>query len=236
MIDPRFRAFAHRGGSNEAPENSLSAFRNAAALGFVYLETDVRPTRDGVAVLHHDATLDRTTDGCGPVRERLWRDLAHVHHPDGTPPLRLEHLLEALPDTHITVDAKEDASVMAIADAVRRTGAHDRICIASFSPARLRRLRALLPGVESGAHPGEVLRLRAGLGPLPRAHRVQVPPRAFGMSLVDGAFLARARAHGLAVDVWTVDDPREMTRLIDLGVDGIMTDSPGILREVLAAR
>ncbi|MEY3734528.1 MAG: hypothetical protein RL347_1887 [Actinomycetota bacterium] len=236
MIPPDFRAYAHRGGSREAPENSLTAFRHAVCVGFLHLETDVRPTRDGVAVLHHDATLDRTTDGRGPVRDLLWRDLAHVHHSDGTTPLRLEELLEALPGTHITVDAKEEASVLAIADAVRRTGCHDRICIASFSPARLARLRALLPGVESGAHPGEVIRLRAGVGSLPRASRVQVPARAFGVDLATSSFIDRARARGLSVDVWTVDDPAEMSRLLDLGVDGIMTDSPSILRDVLDNR
>lgn len=232
-----FRAYAHRGGSREAAENSLTAFERAMALGLRYLETDVRPSRDGVAVLHHDATLERTSDGCGPVRVRTWRELRDVRLADGSAPLRLEELLEALPDAHLTIDAKEAGSVPAIADAVRRSGAEGRVCIASFSPRRLERLRRLLPNVESGAHPWEVARLRSRRGvTLPRAHRVQVPLRAFGMALAEQAFIDRAHACGLAVDVWTVDDPARMHRLLDLGVDGIMTDSPSVLREVLAAR
>ena len=234
---PEFRAYAHRGGSLEACENSLSAFRRAAGLGFTYLETDVRPTRDGVAVLHHDAGLDRTTDGQGPVRMRTWREVQAVHLADGSTPLRLEELLEELPHAHLTIDAKEAGAVPAIADAVNRSGAGNRVCVTSFSPARLNRLRRLLPHVESGAHPGEVLRLRFGtplLRALPRVTRVQVPPRAFAVPLVRASVIARARRLGLGLDVWTVDDPAQMRDLISLGVDGIMTDRPSALRDVLA--
>lgn len=245
VASSEFRAYAHRGGSAEAAENSITAFQRAAGLGFTYLETDVRPTRDGVAVLHHDAHLDRTTDGRGLVRDRLWRDLRTIRLSDGTAPLRLEELLESLPHHHVTVDAKEAGSVAAIVDAVNRSNARDRVCVASFSARRLSRLRHLLPGVESGAHPWEVLRLRSFAGPrtgstrssaLPRAHRVQIPTRAFGVDLAEPDFISRAHAGGLAVDVWTVDDPDQMHRLIDLGVDGIMTDAPSVLSRVLASR
>lgn len=236
-----FRAYAHRGGSWEAPENSLAAFRRATELGrraqsVAYLETDVRPSRDGVAVLHHDARLDRTTDAVGPVRERTWSQLRSVQLADGSAPLRLEELLEELPGAHVTLDAKEPGSVAAIADAVRRTRSSSRICVTSFSPDRLGRLRAMLPGVESGAHPREVARLRLGSTPagLPRPVRVQVPPSAFGIPLVTQAFIARAHSLGLAVDVWTVNDASQMKRLLEMGVDGIMTDSPTTLFDVLA--
>lgn len=231
-----FRAFAHRGGAREAPENSLAAFSRAAGLGFIHLETDVRPTRDGVAVLHHDATLDRTTDGRGAVRNLTWRDICAVRMEDGSTPLRLEELLEELPHAHITIDAKEAGSVVALVEAVRRCRAVDRICVTSFSARRLQRARRLLPPhTESSAHPWEVLALRAlprDLA-LPRVQRVQVPVQSLGFTLVEPGFIARAHRLGLAVDVWTVDDPLEMRRLLALGVDGIMTDSPSVLREVL---
>jgi len=234
VVPPVFRAYAHRGGGREAAENSLAAFRHAQRLGYVYLETDVRPTRDGVAVVFHDATLDRTTDAGGRVRDLTWRDVGFVRLHDGSTPLRLEELLEEFPESHVTVDAKESGSVAAIADAVRRTGSRDRVCVTSFSARRLDQLRRLLPDVESGAHPREVLSLRVFGRPLPRATRVQVPTRAFGMVLTDASFLARAHRRGLAVDVWTIDDPDEMRRLLDLGVDGIMTDSPSLLLDVVA--
>ena len=244
-----FRPYAHRGGSRESPENSLAAFRHATALGFRYLETDIRPTRDGVAVVHHDARLERTTDGRGLVRDRTWQEMRSVRLNDGTTPLRLEELLEEFPDAHVTVDAKEAGSVVALADAVRRSTASDRVCVSSFSAQRLIRARRLRPpGTESSAHPWEVLALRASpsgaawptrratSSRLPRAHRVQVPLRAFGLALVEPGLLARAHRAGLAVDVWTVDDAAEMHRLLDLGVDGIMTDAPSVLRAVLESR
>lgn len=232
-----FRAYAHRGGAREAPENSLAAFRNASSVGICFLETDVRPTRDGVAVLMHDARLDRTTDSRGPVHDLTWDRVRRTRLVDGSAPLRLEELLEEFPDAHVTVDAKEDGSVTAIADAVRRAQAVSRVCIASFSRQRLGRLRALLPDAESGAHPWEVARLR--FWPprsLPRVTRVQVPPTALGMPVAGDGLLSRARARGLAVDVWTIDAPHEMAALLDLGVDGIMTDSPSVLMDVLAHR
>ena len=234
-----FRAYAHRGGAREATENSLTAFRQAAALGFTHLETDVRPTRDGVAVLHHDADLGRTTDGKGKVRDHTWRQIRSVRLADGSTPLRLEELLEDLPDAHVNVDVKEEGSVVALAEAVRRSNAASRVCVTSFSARRLTRARHLMPpGTESSAHPWEVLNLWAlpRPRPLPHVSRVQVPVRALGVTLVDPGFLARAHGIGLAVDVWTVDDPGEMRRLLDLGVDGIMTDSPRVLRAVLEER
>ena len=234
-----FRAYAHRGGALEATENSLAAFRQAAALGFTYLETDVRPTRDGVAVLHHDADLTRTTDGSGKVRDHTWQQLRSVRLADGSAPLRLEELLEDLPDAHVNVDVKEEGSVIALAEAVRRSNAASRVTVTSFSARRLSRARHLMPpGTESSAHPWEVLTLRAlpRPRPLPRVARVQVPVRAVGVTLVEPGFIARAHRLGLAVDVWTVDDPREMHRLLDLGVDGIMTDSPRVLHRVLEER
>ena len=218
-LSPGFRAYAHRGGAREAPENSLAAFRHATALGYRHLETDVRPTRDGVAVVHHDSRVDRTTDGSAP--------------------LRLEELLEEFPDAHLNIDVKEDGSVVALADSLRRTSASDRVCVTSFSASRLGRARRMLPpGTESSAHPWEVMALRAlpRAGALPRVHRVQIPVRAAGITFADARFVDRAHRRGLAVDVWTIDDPGQMHRLLDLGVDGIMTDSPSVLREVLAHR
>lgn len=234
-----FRAYAHRGGAREATENSITAFRQAASLGFTYLETDVRPTRDGVAVLHHDADLDRTTDGSGKVRNHTWGQIRSVRLADGSTPLRLEELLEDLPDARVNVDVKEAGSVVALAEAVRRSNAAGRVCVTSFSARRLNQARRLLPtGVESSAHPWEVLGLRAlpRTPALPRVTRVQVPVRALGITLVEPGFLTRAHSQGLSVDVWTVDDASEMHRLLDLGIDGIMTDSPGVLRDVLQQR
>ena len=235
-----FRAYAHRGGALEACENSPAAFGAAVGLGYRFLETDVRPTSDGVAVVHHDATLDRTTSLSGPVRELSWREVRRAVLDNGESPWRLEELLEAFPGAHVNIDLKEAGVVSPALDAIRRTRAWPRVTITSFSTARLRRVRRITPPwVETSAGPREVVAHRLGfpewLSP-GAAHRLQVPHRIRGRLVVDPAFLARARARSLAVDVWTVDDATDMAHLLDLGVDGIMTDAPGVLRDVLRAR
>lgn len=244
-----FRPYAHRGGPEAATENSPAAFAAAVALGYRFLETDVRPTRDGVAVVHHDATLDRTTDLSGPVRARSWAEVRRATFPVGGSPLRLEELLDTFPESYVNVDVKESAVVAPTLDAVRRTGAWHRVCVTSFSTARLAAVRRATPSwVETAAGPREVVAHRIGLtgspslvprrrSGIPRLpHRLQVPHRLRGRSLVDAAFVRRAHARGLAVDVWTVNDPADMERLLDLEVDGIMTDAPTLLRDVLRAR
>lgn len=240
-----FRAYAHRGGAAEHPENSPTAFAHAVGLGYEFLETDVRPSRDGVAVLHHDATLDRTTDGHGLVRNQSWRHLRSLRLAEGSSPMRLEELLEAYPQATLNVDVKEPGSVTATLDAVSRCAAWTRVCVTSFARRRLQRMRRhTLATVTTAAVPSEVGAFRLAPGRLSPGllsadrgpDRLQVPLRLAGRPLVDAAFVAGAHRVGLAVDVWTVDDARVMEELLELGVDGIMTDRPSVLRHVLQSR
>ncbi|MEK9736702.1 MAG: glycerophosphodiester phosphodiesterase family protein, partial [Candidatus Nanopelagicales bacterium] len=158
---------------------------------------------------------------------------------DGATPLRLEELLESYSDIWVNVDVKEPGSVPAVHAAVERCRAWHRVCVTSFSARRTSRMRGLTAPV-TAAHPIEVLAHRGALPwpqPPPEGQlRLQVPPSVLGRPLVTEGFLARAQARGLAVDVWTIDDPAQMHRLLDLGVDGIMTDRPTALREVLLSR
>ena len=239
----RVRAYAHRGGTEVAPENTMASFAHAWSLGYVDLETDVRATRDGVAVVMHDATLDRTTDRSGTIRDMTWADVARarVGGTEGVP--RLDDLLGAFPLARVNLDVKESAAIAPLADAVRRAGAERRVCITSFSRSRLRAARRCLPvGVATAAHPPEVLRamllVRAGrpvtFGP---GVRLQVPLRVLGEpGRLRTDLLSAARAAGIPVDVWTVNDRPTMETLLDRGVDGIMTDRPVLLREVLLER
>ena len=234
-------AFAHRGGGGEKPENTLAAFAHAVELGFRYVETDVRVTRDGVAVTFHDPTLERATDGRGRVREHTWAELRRVKVAGREPVARLDDLLGAWPDLRVNLDPKSDAAVGPLAEAVRRTGAIERVCVASFSDGRLRRLRRELgPRLCTSLGPLGVARLRlASLG-LPgggfRAGAAQVKARPFGVPYVDRALLAAARRHGLDVHVWTVDEPDHMDSLLDLGVAGLMSGRPRVLKAVLQRR
>jgi glycerophosphoryl diester phosphodiesterase len=236
-------AFAHRGGAAEGDENTADAFRRAVDLGFRYVETDVHATADGVPVVFHDATLARLTGRAGRVGALRWTDLATVRVGGAAAIPRLDEVLDAWPEIRFNIDVKAGAGAAPTVDAVRRAGALDRVLLASFSDARLALLRRLAgPAVATSLGMRAVAALRlASLARTPlrlpaSAVAAQVPVRHGRLRVVDRAFLARAHRLGLQVHVWTVDDPAEMNRLLDLGADGIMTDRVEVLRDVYAAR
>jgi glycerophosphoryl diester phosphodiesterase len=249
-------AIAHRGGAREAPENTLDAFRAAAALGYAHMETDTRVTRDGVAVAFHDESLDRTTDLRGPVaaltiEEVQAADAGYRFSPDkgttfpfrgrGVRIPRLDELLHELPQARFTVDPKEDAAVEPLAAVLDELDAWERVCVGSFSDRRLRRIRELGRGracTSMGPAAVALARLASVAGRMPRlgAQAIDVPVRTGAVRIVTARFVAAAHHAGLRVNVWTIDDEQAMHELLDLGVDGIMTDCPILLREVFAAR
>jgi glycerophosphoryl diester phosphodiesterase len=233
-------AFAHRGGAGDWPENTMPAFEAAVALGYRYVETDVHVTADGVLVAFHDERLDRVTDATGLIRELPW-EVVRTALVDGRQPIPLlADILGTWPHLRVNIDPKHDSAVEALADVIVRTGALHRVCVGSFSDRRIDRLRAMLgDGLCTGMGPAAIGRLRAASYGWP--HRpvddcAQVPVRRGPVVLVDDRFVRTAHRLGVQVHVWTVDDPVEMARLLDLGVDGIMTDRPAVLKDVLVAR
>lgn len=253
-------AFAHRGGAALWPENTLAAFEGAIALGYRYIETDVHVTKDGAIVCFHDDTLERTTNGRGPLAaltlDELSRlDAGYRFTRDGrTFPYRgrglrvptLEEALALHPDVRLNLEIKPRHAKMerALWDEIDRLDAHDRVLVAAAHDPCVHRFRALRPRSPIPTSPGYrgVLRfwlgVRTGLCRFERYpfHALQVPPRHRGLTIVDRAFVDTAHEHGLHVHVWTIDDPCEMHRLLDLGVDGVMTDRPDILKDVMQAR
>lgn len=240
-------AFAHRGGAFhpeiEGLENTLAAFEHAVALGYSYLETDVQATRDGVVLAFHDAQLDRVTGTRGAVADLTRADVstALIGGRESIP--ALEELLEHLPAARFNVDIKSTAAVAPLAELVRRTGSHDRVCVGSFSERRLRTFRRLA-GPKVATSIG-VLGIAAHtwlpVPPLPALLRgpgaaFQVPRHNRGVRIVDEAFVRRAHERDIPVHVWTIDDPQEMHELLDMGVDGMMTDRTDLLRGVLLER
>ncbi len=230
-------AFAHRGGASEAPENTLPAFEHAVRLGYTYLETDAHVTADGVVVAFHDPDLGRTCGRPGTIAELPWSEVAAARV-DGREPIPLlEDLLGAFPGARVNIDAKSDAVVDGLVSVIRRTGALPRVCLGSFSDRRLRRLRSALGAAAcTSAGPAEIAGFLAARRPVGAWQALQVPIRQGRVTIVTERFVERAHHHGRHVHVWTVDDPGEMDRLLDLGVDGIMTDRPTVLRERLEAR
>ena len=249
-------AFAHRGGSKERPENTMAAFQAAVELGYTYLETDAQLTRDGVVLAFHDESLDRVTDLVGAVGDRTLEevrraDAGYRFSLDGgrTHPFRgtgvaistLEEVLTALPTSRFHIDAKTEEVVAPLATLIERLGVADRVCIGSFSDRRLRRFRRLTGGrvcTSMGKRAIATARLSSLFGRMLSAGAgcVEVPLAQAGIRIVDRVFIRAVHREGLQVHVWTIDDRAQMERLLDLGVDGIMSDRPTLLREVLQAR
>jgi glycerophosphoryl diester phosphodiesterase len=240
---PGVLAFAHRGGALEhAPfENTMAAFEAAVAQGYRYLETDVHATADGALLAFHDDRLDRVTDRTGRIAELPLRSVAEAKVGGQEPIPLLEDLLGAFPRARVNIDPKDDRAVEPLAEVIRRTGSQDRVCCGSFSDKRLARLRKLVgPGLCTSLGPAGTARLRASSYGVPAGRLpspcVQVPHRYRGRTLTDARFVDTAHRLGLQVHVWTVDEEEEMDELLDLGVDGIMTDRPTLLRSVLERR
>lgn len=230
-------AFAHRGGQGNETENTLAAFRHAVELGYTYLETDVHTTADGVLVAFHDPDLRRTTGGDGVIEEMTWDELRNVRVGGLEPIPRFDELVETFPEARWNIDCKADSSVEALAAAIRRHRLLERCCVGSFSDRRLRRLRRILgAGLCTSLSPGQIGWWRATGRGSDGADCAQVPTRQYGIDIVTEQSVARSHRSGLPVIVWTIDDEPEMRRLLDLGVDGIMTDRAGLLRSVLEER
>jgi glycerophosphoryl diester phosphodiesterase len=215
----------------------MAAFERAVELGYRYLETDVRATADGVALAFHDSRLDRVTDMHGRVEDLPWSQVRQARIAGREPIPLLADLIAAWPHTRINIDVKAEPVIGPTIEAIRRTGAIDRVCVAAFSEQRIRAVRRVLgPRLCTAVGPSAVLAMRLGRRRATEARCAQVPARLGRFVFADARFVQAAHAQGLQVHVWTVNERAAMQRLLDLGVDGIMTDAADLLRDVLAER
>ncbi|MGW3953802.1 glycerophosphodiester phosphodiesterase [Streptomyces sp. NPDC004752] len=234
--------FAHRGGAADGLENTVAQFRRAVALGYRYIETDVHLTADGKLVAFHDDTLDRVTDGAGRIADLPWSEVRRARVAGSEPVPLFEELLETFPEARWNVDLKAEPTLRPFLDLVERTDTWDRVCAGSFSEARVLRAQRLAgPRLATSFGTRGVLGLRLRSWGLPAAVRrsavaAQVPESQSGVPVVDHRFVRAAHARGLQVHVWTINEPDRMHRLLDLGVDGIMTDHIDTLRKVMEDR
>ncbi|MFI6864658.1 glycerophosphodiester phosphodiesterase [Streptomyces sp. NPDC050421] len=235
-------AFAHRGGAADGIENTAAAFRRAADAGYRYFETDVHASADGRLVAFHDPTLDRVTDARGRIAELPWSEIQRARVAGREPLPLFEELLEAFPEARWNVDIKAGPALTPLVELIRRTASWDRVCVGSFSEARVARAHRLAgPRLATSYGVRGVLGLRLRSYGIPAALRAgavcaQVPESQGGVRVVDRRFVREAHARGLQVHVWTVNEPERMAALLDLGVDGIMTDHIETLRTVLSER
>jgi glycerophosphoryl diester phosphodiesterase len=254
---PKPRKFGHRGAAGLAPENTLPSFRQALADGADALELDVHATRDGTIVVIHDDTVDRTTDGQGEVRGFDLRDLqrldaGHRFEAGGKHPFRgcgvriptLREVMVELPEVPLNVEVKQidppiEKEVRALLDELGRV---DDVVLAAEDDTVMKRLHAAAPGSWFSFSSVEAMeiwhRLQASdfNGYHPPGHALQIPPRFGQVEVVTADSIAAVHALGVEMHVWTINDEAEMERLLDLGVDGIMSDFPRVLTEVVARR
>ncbi len=240
-----FVAMAHRGGAllprNLGIENTLTAFRHAMELGIRYLETDVHATSDGQLVAFHDASLDRVTDTSGEISKLTYDEVRRVTVGGREQIPSLDELFESFPDARINLDIKAAGAVRPLATAIRRHAAQHRVCVGSFSHPRLTAFRRLLPDVLTAVSPVGVMALsrglvrRRGVGrvfQIPLHHRVGPTT----VRILTPERVAAIHRTGRTVHVWTINSTEQMHELIDWGVDGIVTDRPDLLKEVLQNR
>jgi len=254
---PRPMVIAHQGGDGLWPSNTLFAFEHAAALGVDVLEMDIHMTKDGVLVVSHDDTVDRLTDGEGFIKEMSLAqvqgfDAAYDWSPldDGAEyPYRgqgiaiptLESVFERFPDYRMNIEIKQEEPSIAkpFCDLLRKRHMENKILVASFKDEALAEFRETCPEVATSGSRGQIKPFiymhLAFLGRLypPNFSAVQLPIEDSGITLLTGRFVKVAHARGLWVDAWTIDDPAEMRMLIEIGVDGIITDRPDLLLETL---
>jgi glycerophosphoryl diester phosphodiesterase len=253
----------HRGAAGECPENTLTSFERALARGATILETDLRLTREGVAVVRHDARLERTTDGSGRVADHNLAELRRLDAgyrfsaPDRERPstpyrgrgLRIPTLGEALatfPNARFNLELKDrdPRLVEAVLEGIADAGAADRVLLTAGADAVMARIRERVNEVEAGvalgACSGEigsfVKSAIAGVAPPKKLAVLQVPARFGGVPLVTPRFVGHAHRHSLVVHVWTINDEAEMRALLDLGVDGLVTDFPARAVDQIARR
>ncbi|MFF2051870.1 glycerophosphodiester phosphodiesterase [Leifsonia sp. NPDC058194] len=242
---PRPRVIAHRGLAIDAPENTLLAFLKALNAGATHLETDVHASADGVAVISHDPGLDRVAGRPGRVDGMLMKELRRVELGHGQQFASLAEALDAFPEARFNIDVKDERAAASTVTAIREARATDRVLITSFSKARRRAVADELPGVATSPSVPEfapaLAAAKAGLTPLVRRSlrgfaAVQVPERQGAVRVVSARTVRAIHAAGAEVHVWTVDDPADMARLLDLGVDGIVSDRCDLLADLVSSR
>jgi len=236
-----FYAFVHRGGDEEKTENTLEAFQYSSDLGFIFMETDVQSTSDGKVVIFHDSDLKRVAGINKKVSELTFKEIKEINLINGGKIPSLEEALSSFPSLRFNIDIKVDSAVDETIKIVKKHDALDRVCLAAFSSNRLNRMRKVTgPGLCSSMGQAEIVKLLLSSFGLNQKISpglcAQVPVSQFGIPIVTERFIKKIHDLNKLIHVWTIDETKEMFRLIDLGVDGLMTDKPTVLKEALLER
>jgi glycerophosphoryl diester phosphodiesterase len=238
FLEEKFLAFAHRGGNEFAPENSFRAFKSAVDIGYKYLETDVHLTKDGFLIAFHDDTLDRVTDKSGLIRDLTLSEIkkAKIAGTDEIP--LLSELLNSFTDCFFNIDCKVDETVQPLINLIHNKDFINRVCIGSFSQKRINFIRKSLgKEVKTSMGPAEVILSKflsyTSLGYNFKSSYTSIPIRRYGINLLEERNINYLKSNNQKVIAWTINDEDQMKMLINIGIDGIMTDNLTLLKKVL---
>ena len=237
---PGIAVLAHRGGALEANENTLESFQYADEIGCEYIETDVQVSSDGIPYIFHDEDLSRIVGERKNFNELSSSEINNlvifIDHKIPT----LESVLLSLPNTLFQIDVKTDDVALPALQVIEKCGALDRVCIASFSSNRLEVVREKFPNICISMGPKEIIKtLLASFGLYSKPIHgdcLQVPIYYYGIKIVTQRFINFVQSQGLKIIVWTINDIKSMNKLMDMGVDGIITDKPMELKRLLTKR
>ena len=228
---------AHRGGSMEAPENTLESFKYSLELGCAYIETDVQLSSDGIPYIFHDDDLSRLLGKDVTFNSLHSSEIQNLKLFESFDIPTLETALTTFPDALFQIDLKTDEVAIPAMKIIENLDAFDRVCIASFSSKRLALINEMYPHVCLSMGPKEILKLLlASYGLYKKkvpGNCLQVPIYQYGIKLVTKRFIQYVQNIGLKIHVWTINDKNQMQQLINLGVDGIITDRPKALKDLL---
>lgn len=236
--DFKFAGFVHRGGAEEVVENTLEAFKYSSEMGFTFMETDVQCSKDGHVVVFHDEDLERMAGMKKKICDLSYREINGIILQGGLKIPSLNELLSSFKDLRFNIDVKADEALEGTVQIVKDHKALNRVCFASFSSRRLDQIRNLAgPNGCTSMGTREILQARIGSFGIPlnlsSGYCAQVPLSQWGLPLVTVNFINYLKKKGKLIHVWTIDEDQEMKRLISMGVNGIMTDKPKVLKRVL---
>tara|TARA_B100000676_G_C17973029_1_gene784448 strand:- start:226 stop:978 length:753 start_codon:yes stop_codon:yes gene_type:complete len=237
-LNDNFLAFAHRGGNDFGPENSLKSFLGAYEIGYKYLETDVHLSKDGHLVAFHDECLDRVTNKTGLIKDLKLSDIKRAKIDNSEEIPTLIELLDNIPNCFFNIDCKSDDTVIPLIEVIKKFSLFDRVCIGSFSQKRINFIRESLGSkVKTSMGPSEILLVKV-LSNLPirksfESTYASLPIRRYGIELLNKKNINFLQRNNQKVIAWTINDESEMRLLIERGVDGIMTDKILLLKKIL---
>ena len=238
FLEEKFLAFAHRGGNEFAPENSFKAFESAVNIGYKYLETDVHLTKDGFLIAFHDDTLDRVTNKSGLIRDLTLNEVKKAKIGGSEEIPLLSELLTSFPNCFFNIDCKVDDTVQPLINLVNNKDFLNRVCIGSFSQKRINFIRSSLgKEVKTSMGPMEVILSKflsfTSLGYNFKSSYTSIPIKRYGINLLDKRNINYLKSNNQKVIAWTINDEDQMKMLINMGVNGIMTDNLSLLKRVL---